>query len=191
MKNNEDDNALAVIERLICEEEGKALARFRAGDFRDRLERSLAEKGGDSSNRLRAFVRRIPRLAWATASILFIGGCLAFLVLSRSGSAGDSVRVIGNALLKMPGFQSIGQGTITPAKSPLSSVFRPENTFAAVLGAVQGRTGESGPGEPGASVSPKKARPPYLDLQEKYRILIEEKVVERVLTLISQKTKEG
>jgi len=189
MEKNEKKPAPDLIEKLIGAEEEAALRKFRAGDFQARLEKRIQKKEGEK-HRL-SFFRQNPKLVWGAAGLLVAAGVIVFLVIPRHPPSEVTVKTLENVLSQMPGFQAIerqpsvnlNSQTILPA--PL------EAFFVSVLSEIEKQKASKESMEAKSPNPYEGYKPPPLDLQKKYEILIIEKSVERVLSLISQKFKEG
>lgn len=189
METHEKKPASDLIEKLIGAEEEDALWKFRAGDFQSRLKKQVQVKEGEK-NRL-SFYRQKPKLVWGAAGLLLAAGGIVFLVISGHAPREGAVKTLEDVLLEMPGIRAIerqpsvnlDRQTIAPA--PI------ESSFATVLSEVE-KEKASKESRATTYLNPYEGKkPPHLDLQKKYEILIIEKSVERFLRLFSQKFKEG
>jgi hypothetical protein len=191
MNNDNRESRPDAIDRLISDEEAKALAEFRTKDFPALVGRRIAEGSRIGRWRRAPFSGRLLRPAAIAAAAALVCVVVAFLILPRGSSSGGVAAMIQKALLGMPGLQALdGTAAIDSEAAGVSGGASPDS-FAAVLAAAReeiaagerARTGSSPPGG--------ERRAPRLSLQEKYEILIIEKSVERVLTQLANKFKEG
>jgi hypothetical protein len=189
MKERDANRPSDPIDLLIAEEEAGALARFRSRDFAGRLKRALAEEAAPVTGR--PFYRRIPRPAWVAAGILVAAGVALFLVLPRSAPSGSAIKAISAALIRTPGLQAIREPASAAAENPPSLSAPGEGRFAAVLAEIRKSSAPAVPAGTGAPVPSGKERAPHRDLEKTMEILIRDRAVEKVLTQIFQKTKEG
>jgi hypothetical protein len=189
MADPERRNDGDLISKLIAAEEENALARFRASHFEDRL-RSRIVTGLARRSRPPGF-RAGLRPVWISAVGLVVLGSLVLVFLLHRPQVPRSVITVEIALRHLPGIQALemqppgGLDITSLSDSPLdqsiaiflSTWIRPERTPP---------VGDRRPAVP--SFNPDR-KP--LDLQELYDWLIMNKSVERVLTLVSSKPKEG
>jgi hypothetical protein len=192
MNNDNRESRPDAIERLIADEEAAALDEFRMGDFRACVERRIAEETRAGEGRRASFAGRFLRPAVVTAGAALVCVVVAFLILPRSSSSNGTTAMIQRALLGMPGLPSPDMTTAINSEAAGVSAGVPSLSFAAVLASARD---EMAAGERAGDVSSAArggdSRAPRLSLQEKYEILIIEKSVERVLTQLANKFKEG
>lgn len=178
-----------MISELIAAEEKDALARFRASRFEDRLRNRIKMDRAQPSrpSALRAALRPV----WISAAVLVVLGSAALIFLRSRPPAPARVMSVENVLRLLPGIQAIekqkpGGLDIAPLSgSPL------DQSIAAVLSSrIRPDAGSPALDRHPAPPSFDPARKP-LDLQELYDLLIMNKSIERVLTLVSPKPKEG
>ncbi|OGD18404.1 MAG: hypothetical protein A2W03_06755 [Candidatus Aminicenantes bacterium RBG_16_63_16] len=184
-----DSNGDANIIREIVEaDERRALDRFRSNRFAERLKKSLADPAARTL-RPEGF-RPALRPVWGSLAILIVMAAAAVWLLRPRTRAITGGAVVEAFLHGLPGLQAIEN----PPR-PLSAVSPgPGSLFEKNIAAVL-----SGP--PGSSASPGSSRSRELSavkpgsqplgLERVYEILIIDKSVERVLTDLSPKTKEG
>jgi hypothetical protein len=176
---------------LIAGEESAALAEFRTRDFPALVQRRIAEEARAGQRRRTSFSGRLLRPAAIAAAAVLICVVVAFLALPRGSSSNETATMIQRALLGMPGLRSLERATAAKPEAASVSGGAASFSFAAVLAAARNeiaagervRTGSSAPGG--------ELRAPRLSLREQYEILIIEKSVERVLTQLANKFKEG
>jgi len=191
MNNDNRESRPDAIERLIADEEAAALAEFRTKDFRARVGRHIAKETRAGEGRRASFAGRFLRPAAISAAAILICVFIAFLVLPRSSSSNETAAIIQRALLGWPALRSLPRATAAKPEAASVSGGAASFSFAAVLAAARNeiaagervRTGSSAPGG--------ELRAPRLSLREQYEILIIEKSVERVLTQLANKFKEG
>jgi hypothetical protein len=182
MENHKPDTTGKFLEDLIAAEEKEALARFRAGDFRSRIENRLKSAAGQKRPPFHS--RRIIRPAWAGAAALIILGTAILPRILHQRPRPDFAPSVESVLRLMPGFQAIEGSAALSSEMRVSTASSWEKTIADALSRrsagvslSQGRTPESRAGQI------RRGRP--LGLEEIYKILFMEKSVERVLSLIS------
>jgi hypothetical protein len=189
MEKNEKKPAPDLIEKLIRAEEEDALRKFRASDFQARLEKRIQKKEGEK-HRL-SFFRQNPKLIWGAAGLLLAAGVIVFLAIPRHAPSEVTVKTLENVLSQMPGFQAIERQPSVNLNSQTIPPAPLEAFFAFVLSQLEKEKASIEFAET-ASPNPYEGRKaPPLDLQKKYEILIIEKSIERVLSLISQRFKEA
>jgi hypothetical protein len=176
------------IRELVEADESQALARFRNAGFEERLKRRLAEQtvAPPLPGRLRPALRPV----WVPlAALIILGAAAVWLLRPRHHTAqgGAAVAALFRAL---PGLRAIE----FPAPAPAGVLPLPasplERNIGSVLSVSRGASGAPGPG-PGRgfwAIDP-GAKP--LDLQRFYEILVIDRSIERVLSDISPKIKEG
>ena len=191
MANDNRESRPGAIERLIADEEAAALAEFRTRDFPSRVRRHISEEMGSGGKHRAFFAGRLWRPAAIAAAAVLLCAVIAFFVLPRGPSSNETAAVIQRALLGMPGLQT-PDGT-AGLDSDAAGVSGGDSSpfFAAVLAAAYR---EITAGERAGTVSTApggERRSPRLSLQEKFEILIIDKSIERVLTPLANKFKEG
>jgi hypothetical protein len=179
----------AKIRELIEAEEIAALERFRSSHFPERLVIEI-RSAAMLLSRPSPF-RAIQRPIWISAAVAVLLGSAALLSLLRRPPAPNGSLIVENFLRKLPGIKAIENRPETlPAASPVTVSFL-DKALAAFMANPQ--TSLSASPDPRhqrgfASIDP-KAEP--MDLRDIYDILIINKSVERVLTAIFERTKEG
>jgi hypothetical protein len=184
-KHNED-----AMEELIEAQLEAALARFRASHFRERLERRIQPAVTPTSHT--SLLRAVPRPVWVlTAFVILLGGSFLVDRFLRTPAPGASP-TIETFLRQLPGMQAI-ENRPRPVSGPETlppSLLEKQVASALASAAPPTRMPpESEPCGTPLSLIRRQAKP--LALQELYDILILDRSVERVLTSIFQKTKEG
>jgi hypothetical protein len=176
------------IKEIVEAEERRALDRFRSNRFGERLKKSLADQAARPF-RPEGF-RSVLRPALVSLAILIVMAAAAVWLLRPRTRAITGGAAIEAFLHGLPGLQAIENpprplSVVSPVPgSPL------EKSIATVL---------SGPSESSASPGSSRSREfsaikpgsEPLGLERVYEILVIDKSVERVLTDISLKTKEG
>jgi hypothetical protein len=184
-RKTEDD----AIRELIEAEEKPALDRFRASHFEERLEQRIKSASGPA--RRPSLSRAIPRPVWVLlAALILLGGALLTFRFRRT-PASDGRAAVEAALRQLPGMQAIEKEPrpVSDLSSPPTSLL--EKGIIAALSSPNVQSGAAPiPRRNRGFVAINPRREP-LDLEELYNILVVNKSVERVLTLISQKSKEG
>ncbi len=183
-KKNEEET----IKELIEAETESGLTQFRASEFRTRLQKRIPSA---STTPFRSsFFRLIPRPVWVSMAVLFLFGALLTYRFLRAPEPKASLTV-ENFLRQLPGMQAIEK----EPRQLYDLVSRPtsyfENGFAVVISNPHAQSsGEIIP-RPDHGFLAINLKTEPMHLEELYGILILNKSVERVLTAISHKTKEG
>jgi len=176
------------IRELVEAEESQALARFRDTGFGERLKRRLTEP--TVTPPLSGRLRPAWRAAWVSLAVLIVLGATA-VWLSRSGTRSiDSGPAVAAHFRGLPGLQAIefpapaSAGVSALPASPL------EKNISSVLSVSKGTGGTPIPGSSRgfSAIDPASER---LGLQRFYEILVIDRSIERVLSDISPKIKEG
>jgi|GEM_PF-1218863 len=191
MNNDNRKSRPDAIERLIADEEAAALAEFRTKDFPALVERRIAEETRAGVRPRASLASRLLRPAAIAAAAALLCGIIAFFVLPRSSSSGGAAAMIQKALLGMPGLQELDRTTVADPEAANISGGASRFSFAAVLAAAREEIVAGGHAGTGSAAPDGKRRAPRLSLREQYEILIIEKSVERVLTQLANKFKEG
>jgi len=191
MNNDNRESQPDPIKRLIADEEAAALAEFRTKDFSALVQRRIAKEARDGRKRRASFFGRLLRPAAIAAAAALVCAVVVFLVLPRGSSSNETAAMIQRVLLGMPGLQPPDRRTPTDSEAAGVSGGAFSFSFAAVLAAAHGEITGGERGRAGSSPPGGERRAPHLSLQEKYEILIIEKSVERVLTQLANKFKEG
>jgi hypothetical protein len=191
MNNDNRESRPDPIERLIADEEAAALAEFRTQDFPALVQRRIAKEARDGRKHRASFFGRLLRPGIAAAAAALVCAVVVFLVLPRGSSSNETAAMIQRALLGMPGLQPLDRPAAADSEAAGDSGGASSFSFAAVLAAAHGEITAGERGRAGSSPPGGEGRAPRLSLQEKYEILIIEKSVERVLTQLANKFKEG
>jgi len=189
MDDLERKNDSDLISDLIAAEEEDAIARFRDSHFEDRL-RSRIRKDLARAPRPRAF-RAVLKPAWISAVVLVVLGSAVLIVLRSRPPAPQSVITVESALRLLPGIQALEKQETGGLDMVSSSNSALDQSIAAILSTrvmQDGRYPVRDQPPAAGSFDPQK-KP--LNLQELYDLLIMNRSVERVLTLVSSKPKEG
>jgi len=189
MTDVDEKKDVETFRELVEAEESKALAEFRASHFRERLEDRISSAAASSPRP--SLFQVIPRPVWVSSAMLIILGVAAIILLHLRAPAPDDRAAVEALLRQLPGLYAVeNQVRVVPDLSslPLSPL---EKGIASILSnpsASSGATPLPGQNQGFSTINPKKVP---MDLQKLYNILIMDKSVERVLTAVSQKTKEG
>jgi hypothetical protein len=174
---------------LIREDEGRALAAFRTGNFEVRVRARIAETAKEPRRRP-FFLPGIPAPAVAMALVIVAAvAAAAIMFWPRRPSpllTANDIRALWTALDGSPGVKVLsGPGTSEAAgpgrQSELPSSF--ERILSLFRAQRQARENEA------ASDLVEKPAPP-LSFRDKVRILYRDKVIERALLLAIEKSKE-
>jgi len=174
---------------LVEAEESRALAKFRASHFRERLEDRISSAAASSPRP--SLFQVIPRPVWVSSAMLIILGVAAIILLHLRAPAPDDRAAVEALLRQLPGLHAVENQVrmdsdlsllpLSPLEKGIANIFsKPNASFWA--------TPLPGQNQGFSAINPKKLP---MDLQKLYNILIMEKSVERVLTAVCQKTKEG
>ena len=180
MTAQKPDRPDETIDRLIAAETESALAKFRAGDFNARVQRRIEARTPAPVKRS-AFLGIIPKPAWiaaATAVVVLAAAAVLFFspVKERKPLMASAIEQL---ILHAPAAENAGippvqkPGESSPTLSPM------ESTIVRAL--LAGKAGASRQRMPEARV----LRIPSLSLEEKVKILLIDKSVERVLALMT------
>ncbi len=184
-----DRNDVAdTIREIVEADEQRALDRFRSRRFDERLKKSLADPAANPP-RPEGF-RPVLWPALVSLAVLIVMAAAAFWLLRPRARAGHGGAVVEAFLHGLPGLQAIehpapSRRVVSAAPgSPL------ERNIAAVISVPIATS--TLPGSPrDREFSAIKPGSEPLGLERVYEILIIDKSVERVLTDLSPKTKEG
>jgi hypothetical protein len=188
MSRRDKKNEEETIKDLIEAEAEAALAQFRASKFKELLEKriQLASTAPSRSS----FFRLIPRPVWVSMAVLFLFGALLTYRFLRAPEPKASLTV-ENFLRQLPGMQAIEK----EPRQVYHLISRPtsylENGFAVVISNPHAQSGGAIIPRPDHGFLAINLKTEPMHLEELYGILIINKSVERVLTVISHKTKEG
>lgn len=191
MRSDHQTSRPDAIERLIADEEAEALAEFRTSDFSARVQRRMAEENRNGRRSRASFAGRILRPAAIAAAAVLLCVVIAFFILPRGTSSNETAAVIQKALLGMPGLQPPDRTAGLDSEAAGVSGGSSSPFFAAVLAAARREIVAGGHAGTGSAALDGERRAPRLSLREQYEILIIEKSVERVLTQLANKFKEG
>jgi hypothetical protein len=182
-----DENA---IRELIEVQEKEALARFRAGHFRERLEKRIQQTGAQTSRP--SLLQAFPSPVWVSLALLaLLGGALLtqrFLLRAPVPVARLSIE---HFLRQLPGMQAIEKQPRElsgPKALPPSFL---EKLIADALTSPAHSAKVTPKPSPYRHVSPNSKPAGPQSLRQIYDILLIDKAVERVLTELYEKTKEG
>jgi hypothetical protein len=183
MVKQEDRDNHDIIERLIAREEEEALAKFRASDFRRRIEKKIQAASKQAIHH--PPFHSILRPVWLLPVLAILSGSVLFVLIIHRTPQPDIAAAIEDVLRRTPGVQAIENKPVGKADTGNMSASPMEKTMAAVFYQVIKNTAlnqaQIKNSEPPATVL--EARP--LSLEEIYKILFVDKSIERVLALIS------
>ena len=171
------------ISALIKQEEEDALAFFRTRNFKDRLEIRLQETGGRKPPVL---FRRMAVPVLTAVLVLVIAG-IFFFILKRPGAVPPSESTaLATALRQLPGFSHppAWEWTVAPGQTGTS---RLAESVRLVLVAAEQMKKEK---EQRVSIPARAGKVPRLSPDQKMEILFKERVIERVLLLFRDDSKE-
>ena len=188
MANVDEKNDEDTIKGLVEAEEKAALARFRSSHFEEPLKKRIQSAVTPSRP---SPSPAVPRPVWVSIAVLILlGGVLLLHRLFRA-PAPDASLTIENFLRQLPGMQAIENRRATPPGASSVTVTSLDEVLAAFMANPQIPMSSS-PNlrrhQGFSSINPKAER---MDLRDIYDILIMNKSVQRVLTAVSRKTKEG
>lgn len=183
MNNDSRESRPDPIERLIADEEAAAMARFRQGDFRSRLERAVAAEEAPVPTKPNA--RRIPSWAWTAAALFVAAGILAYVAVPKRGPSGGASEAARAMVLRLPGLDGLDEWARNAALEP-APASPAAGGFAAALAGMKTRARPAG-----EAAAAERIRPSRLGLEKLMEILIRDRAVEKVLSLASPKFKEG
>jgi len=184
MKSPENKPLPENIERLIAKEETAAMSRFRARDFSARVKRAVAADRTPAPSR--AGDRRVPGWAWTAAALFVAAGILAYVAVPKRvpiGGADGSARAVA---IRLPGLDGLEAWARDTALEPAPASPAVGGFAAAFAGMGVGTAAE----EPG-TFAPTDRKIPRLGLEKLMEILIRDRAVEKALSLMSPKFKEG
>jgi hypothetical protein len=186
MEKKLDNADRELIHRIIDEEIASALEAFREGGFETTVRKGFLE---EQERPRRRFIRcRRPAFAGLLGlAALFV---TAVLILRPPRSSflltADDVGALLSILDKTTGAEILsGAGVPLPDRREASP--DPRDPFVRLLGSLR----DAGSGlEPAGPPGPAKAPAPRLSFREKIRVLYRDKVIERALLAVFDKTKE-
>ncbi|MGA2533844.1 MAG: hypothetical protein ABSG19_12515 [Candidatus Aminicenantales bacterium] len=185
LKNPREDE----LQTLIREDQDRALADFRTGNFEVRVRARIAET--EKEPRMRPFfLRGIPAHSVPMALVIVAAvAAAAIMFWPRRPSpllTVNDVRALWTALEWSPGVKVLsGPGTSAAAGPGRQS--GPPSSFERTLRLLQAQ-GQAQENEAGPGLTEKPAPP--LSFRDKVRILYRDKVIERALLLAIEKSKE-
>jgi hypothetical protein len=174
------------IRRLVSAETDEALRRFRAGNFEAKLRARIAAADRAAGEAPKRFFRLRPLAVSAVAAALILllaGG--AFLVLRHGRKGGDDAAVFVKGFGRLPGLESVMAG---PAGVPDHG--RTASASSGPMARVLGQAYEEKKAEEDRTVPVAAPAAPRLSLKKKIEILFKDRVLERVLSSIHEKSKE-
>lgn len=205
MNGPETNNSPDTVRELIEAEEREALARFRDSRFGDRLKARL-------DNHEVPAIRPAPpgpafRPVWVSLAVLVaIAAAAIWLLRPLSRPPLSGPLAVAAALHRSPGLRAIESGDVESGDVPQGDTLRQarvspwgtsprgatplENDIASVLSRAA-RISAATPRPEQPVLAPLEPLRPPLGLRKVYEILVIDRSVERVLSNISQKTKEG
>ena len=189
MSDVDEKKDVEAFRELVEAEENKALAEFRTSHFRERLEDRISSPAALPPRP--SLFQVIPRPVWVSLAILIILGVAAIILLQLRAPAPDDRAAVEALLRQLPGLHAVENQVrvVSDLRSlPMSPL---EKGIARIFSNPNASSGEiplPGQNQDFSAINPKKVP---MDLQKLYYILVMDKSVERVLTAVSQKTKEG
>jgi hypothetical protein len=184
MKNIKENPLPEDIARLVREEESAAMARFRGRDFTGRLKRTIAAAGGAAP--VRASLRKIPRWMAASAGVLAAAAIIAYVTVPKRGADDGAAERARPGLVRLPGLDGLDLwakvAALGPARLPIAS-----DHFAAFLSGMKAVATTV----TNVDLIPTEGKAPHLGLEKLMEILVRDRAVEKALSLVSPKFKEG
>lgn len=175
------------VRRLVSAETEEALRRFRAGNFEAKLRARIAASDREAGRAPKRFLwlRPLGVPALVTALVLLLAGG-AFLIIrhgrqAAAGEYGMFVKAVG----MLPGLESIAAG---PAGVPLRA--RPVPDSVGPVASVLGQAYEEKKAEEDRTAPATSPVAPHFSLKRKVEILFKDRVLERVLLSIHERSKE-
>jgi hypothetical protein len=188
MNKKTDVQDFEEIDRLIHDEVGQALKKFRAGDFEGRVRRRIVAEPGPAKG-----IAFLAKIAVPVAAILVLAISAAVYIFNPSRSSlpapidpGDFAAVLSRfpsfsrPLSELPS-RAAAEAVLSEAGRAFTSV------LASAGGADQGERG-SEEASPIRTAPPRAAR---LTMRERMEILFRDKVIERVLLSFAHIAKGG
>lgn len=173
------------IRRLISAEEKEALESFRAGDFEKGLRARVAAAREEKRPLLLFGKPALLVSAAATAFVLVAAAAALLLFRHPEGRMRGETVDFAKAVGMLPGLADV-QGSFSirvPSAAPI-----PAGPVAKVLARAYAQKREA---ESRAALPPARLSPPRLSLEKKMEILFKDRVLERVLVSIREKSKEA
>ena len=184
MKSNLADDDFEDVSALIKKEEEDALAFFRTGNFKQRLEIRLREIPGDKRQAFPFWRMAVPVLALVLVVIM---AGIFFFIRKRPGAVPPSERTaLAAALRQLPGFSHPPAWEWTAAPGQTGTSRLAESVRLVLVAAEQIKKEE----ERRVSIPAGTGKVPRLSLDQKMEILFKERVIERALLLIKDDSKE-
>jgi len=182
MKRTADVRDLEVMDRLIRDEIEEALGPFRAGDSEKRLRGRIAQ--GPEPVRSKRFLERaaVPALLAAAA------GAVVLMVVTRPSvprpvDLADIVEVLGR-------FSTLARPAAEPSAATDLAAGRPEAT-AGLEKALAIAAWLKDEDERKAPLRESLGEVPSYSMEERMRILFKDKIIERALEIVKEKSKEA
>jgi len=188
MSRKIEPNDLEEIDRLIRNEVGEALAKFRAGDFEGRVRGRIAATKRPAKGIL--FLLKIAVPAAAILLLAVVAGVDLFDPRPAPGPAPIDPGDFAAVLSRLPSFLAPAseQAPRPSGKPALSEAGR---AFATVIGSVGGGgQGEKGAEEENLARGPSPRVVPFT-MKKRMEILFKDKVIERVLMSLTDRSKEA
>lgn len=179
----------SIKETIEAEEDG-ALTKFRSSRFGERLQRRIADQAATSP--VAAGYHSALRPVWVSLAVLVILAAAAVWLLRARQQTIPGAAPVEAALHGLPGLEAIENPPrpLPRASSPTASPFEMDVTSVLSFSRGTGRAPTPGSArDRGFSAIDPASEP--LGLRRVYEILVIDRSVERVLSDISTKTKEG
>ncbi len=175
------------IRPLVSAETEEALRRFRAGSFEANLRARIAgmdRPSGEAPKRPFLLSKPLVPAAVTALVLLLAGGAFLIVRHGRQGAAGGNGMFV-KAVGMLPGLEGLtaGPGAMAPERG-----FAPDagNPVASVLGQAY----EEKRAEEDRTVPAADSAAPHFSLKKKVEILFKDRVLERVLSSIHERSKE-
>ena len=173
------------IDRLIQSEVDEALRAFRSWDFVKRLRTRIA--ADDRPVRAESFLKKAAIPAAATL-LLAVSAALFLLDVHRSSGPGPiDPRTFAAVLSQLPSF-SRPASVSPPGPAEEAGMFKAGGGFESALASAERRKAKE---EGETSVRAGTPRVPALSMKERMEILFRDRVIERALALLTDKSKEA
>jgi len=184
MKDHIQEKNHDSIERLIDAEVNAALDKFQMSDFKSEARRNV--QGMMARQHGRKFATVIFRPLWIAAALILLAGAMTILILFPKTPKAAMAQAIVSFLQQTPGVLALENRDLEGSRTDESTIPDPlSSRIRETL--MNGRRDSESPPLPGEeSTSPgieRKMRP--MTIEETYKILILDKSIERVFTLIS------
>lgn len=189
MKNDLKEPWEDELQTLIREDQDRALATFRTGNFEARVRARIAETTKEPRRRPFA-LPSIPAPAVAIALVIVAAVAVAAIMFWPKRPSplltADDVRALWTALDGSPGVKVLSGPGISDAARP-GRQSEPPSSFERTLSRLQAQR-QIRENEAASGLAEKPV--PHLSFRDKVKILYRDKVIERALLLAIEKSKE-